>query len=626
MKKFLGLAAVFLCATFTFSVRAGVDCTECHGEDGEPAINISVFQDSVHGDLSCTDCHIGAEKDMDNHPDNLQKPSCSDCHEDVMDSKQHSVHKDLSCSDCHGDIHVLDPEKPVSGDADLIMSMCGQCHADPVDGKGGKSCPNLDLVKKLPPAHSIIKHYQQSAHYLKKNADGSAAATCVDCHNSHSIGSMTDPKSKIYKLNLSGTCGQCHDKIAKQYDESVHGKAVQRGWDESPCCSCCHNSHLILPSDSPDALTSKRLVSEQICLSCHEDQRLLQRYGMVDSAGSTYRDSYHSMANAREGGNAATCVDCHTTHEILKSTNPDSSINSAHVGTTCGQCHKGSTEKFALSYNHKSSLKSGNIINHYVRVSYIWLILLVIGGMILHNIITYIAAVIRSYRKRKGEKMITRMTRGQIIIHTINLLAFLTLVVTGFSLRFSDIPVFQMLTAWLSEGVRALVHRIAGVIMILLFGAHFIRIVMGRADRGVFLAMLPKPKDIRDFKENMKYIFLRTEKRPNFGKVSYIEKMEYLALIWGTLVMVLTGLILWFPTESLHLLPAWAIKASETIHFMEAILATLAIIFWHFFFVIAHPDAYPLDFTFIDGKMPVEEVKHARPDWYEELKDKGKID
>ncbi|MCK5878298.1 MAG: cytochrome b/b6 domain-containing protein, partial [Holophagae bacterium] len=198
--------------------------------------------------------------------------------------------------------------------------------------------------------------------------------------------------------------------------------------------------------------------------------------------------------------------------------------------------------------------------------------------------------------------------------------------VTGFSLRFSDIPVFQMLTAWLSEGVRALVHRIAGVIMILLFGAHFIRIVMGRADRGVFLAMLPKPKDIRDFKENMKYIFLRTEKRPNFGKVSYIEKMEYLALIWGTLVMVLTGLILWFPTESLHLLPAWAIKASETIHFMEAILATLAIIFWHFFFVIAHPDAYPLDFTFIDGKMPVEEVKHARPDWYEELKDKGKID
>jgi len=546
MKKFLGLAAVFLCATFALSVRAGVDCTECHGEDGEPAINISVFQNSVHGDLSCTDCHVGADKDMDNHPDNLKKPSCTDCHEDVVESKQHSVHKDLSCTDCHGDIHTLDPDKPISGDADRIMAMCGKCHAD--------------------------------------------------------------------------------SEIAAQYDRSVHGKAVQRGWDESPTCTGCHNSHLVLPADSPEALTNKRRISEKICLSCHEDQRLVQRYGLTGSIGSTYHDSYHFMANARKGSKAATCVDCHTTHNILKTNNPDSSVNPAHVAQTCGQCHKGATEKFALSYDHKSSLKSGNIINYYVRVSYIWLILMVIGGMILHNILTYFAAVIRSYRKRKDEKMITRMTKGQIIIHTVNFLAFFLLVVTGFSLRFSNIPLFHMLTIWLSEGARALIHRIAAVIMILVFGVHFVRIAMGRADRGAFLAMLPKLKDIRDFKENMRYIFLRTEKRPNFGKVTYVEKMEYLALIWGTLVMVLTGLILWFPTEFLHFLPAWAIKVAETIHFMEAILATLSIIFWHFFFIIAHPDAYPLDFTFLDGKMPVEEIKHARPDWYEELKEKGKID
>jgi len=626
MKKFLGLAAVFLCATFALSVRAGVDCTECHGEDGEPAINISVFQNSVHGDLSCTDCHVGADKDMDNHPDNLKKPSCTDCHEDVVESKQHSVHKDLSCTDCHGDIHTLDPDKPISGDADRIMAMCGKCHADSANAKGGKACPNLDLAKKLPPTHGILKDYRQSAHYLKKKKDGSAAATCTDCHGSHDIGGMTDPKSSIYKLNLSKTCGQCHEKIAAQYDRSVHGKAVQRGWDESPTCTCCHNSHLVLPTDSPEALTNKRRVSEKICLSCHEDQRLIQRYGLTGSIGSTYHDSYHSMANARKGSKAATCVDCHTTHNILKTNNPDSSVNPAHVAQTCGQCHKGATEKFALSYDHKSSLKSGNIINYYVRVSYIWLILMVIGGMILHNILTYFAAVIRSYRKRKDEKMITRMTKGQIIIHTVNFLAFFLLVVTGFSLRFSNIPLFHMLTIWLSEGARALIHRIAAVIMILVFGVHFVRIAMGRADRGAFLAMLPKLKDIRDFKENMRYIFLRTEKRPNFGKVTYVEKMEYLALIWGTLVMVLTGLILWFPTEFLHFLPAWAIKVAETIHFMEAILATLSIIFWHFFFIIAHPDAYPLDFTFLDGKMPVEEIKHARPDWYEELKEKGKID
>ncbi|NOZ13245.1 MAG: hypothetical protein GXO69_06305 [Acidobacteria bacterium] len=626
MKKFLGLAAVFLCATFALSVRAGVDCTECHGEDGEPAINISVFQKSVHGDLSCTDCHVGADKDMDNHPDNLKKPSCTDCHEDQVESKQHSVHKDLSCTDCHGDIHTLDPDKPIEGNAKRITAMCGKCHAGPSGTKKGNSFSDLDLVKKLPPTRDIIKQYHQSAHYLKKNKDGSSAATCADCHGSHDILSKTNPKSTIYKLNISHTCGQCHKKIAKEYDRSIHGKAVQQGWDESPSCVDCHNSHLILSVDSPEALTNKRRLSEKICLSCHEDQRLIQRYSLVDSIGSSYHDSYHSMANERKGSKAATCIDCHTTHDILKPSNPNSSVNPAHVAHTCSQCHKGATEKFALSYDHKSSLKSGNIINYYVRISYIWLILMVIGGMFLHNMLIYISSIIRRYRERNKEKLFPRLTKGQMILHGVNFLAFFTLVATGFSLRFSDVPVLHMLTVWLSEGTRALIHRIAGVTMILIFGVHFFRIATGHSDRGVFLSMLPRLKDIRDFKDNMKYLFLRTEKRPNYGKTTYAEKMEYLALLWGTLVMALTGLILWFPTEALRFLPAWSIKVAETVHFYEAILATMAIFFWHFFFVILNPDVYPLDLTVVDGKMPIEEIKEHRPDWYEELKEKGKID
>ncbi len=626
MKKFLGLAAVFLCATFTLSVRAGVDCTECHGEDGEPAINISVFQNSVHGDLSCTDCHVGADKDTDNHPDNLKKPTCTDCHEEVVESKKHSVHKDLSCTDCHGDIHTLDPDKPISGDADKITAMCGKCHADSAKSKMEKDFPNLEKAGKLPPSRSIVKQYHQSAHYLKKNKDGSAAATCADCHGSHDILSLTNPKSNIYKRNVGHTCGQCHKKIAQMYGKSIHGQAVQQGWDESPTCNDCHNSHLVLPTDSPEALTGKRKLSEEICLSCHEDKRLIQRYGLVGSIGSSYHDSYHSMANARKGSKAATCVDCHTTHDIMKPGNPNSSVNPAHVAATCGRCHKGATEKLALSYDHKSSLKSGNIINYYVRISYIWLILLVIGGMFVHNMLIYLSSIVRKYRKHKKEKTISRLTRGQMIIHAVNFIAFFTLVITGFSLRFSDVPVLHMLTTWLSEGARSLIHRIAGVSMILVFAVHFIRIGMGRADRGAFFAMLPRLKDIRDFKDNMRYIFLRTDKRPRFGKTTYAEKMEYLALLWGTAVMALTGMILWFPTETLNFLPAWSIKVAESVHFYEAILATMSIFFWHFFFVILNPDVYPLDLTFIDGKMPVEEIEEQRADWYEELKEKGKID
>ena len=182
-------------------------------------------------------------------------------------------------------------------------------------------------------------------------------------------------------------------------------------------------------------------------------------------------------------------------------------------------------------------------------------------------------------------------------------------------MRFSHIELFHWLTLWLSEGMRALVHRVAGVIMIALFLAHVIRIIMGKADRRALLAMIPRPKDIRDFKENLNYMLVRTDQRPRFGKVNYMEKMEYLALMWGTLVMILTGIVLWFPEQTLQILPGWSIKVSETIHYFEAILATLAIFVWHFFFVIFNPDIYPLDLTFIDGKIPVEEIKHLRPEW-----------
>jgi len=48
------------------------------------------------------------------------------------------------------------------------------------------------------------------------------------------------------------------------------------------------------------------------------------------------------------------------------------------------------------------------------------------------------------------------------------------------------------------------------------------------------------------------------------------------------------------------------VDVATTVHFYEAILATLAIIVWHLYQVIADPDTYPLNYAFIDGKMSVE--------------------
>jgi cytochrome b subunit of formate dehydrogenase len=85
--------------------------------------------------------------------------------------------------------------------------------------------------------------------------------------------------------------------------------------------------------------------------------------------------------------------------------------------------------------------------------------------------------------------------------------------------------------------------------------------------------------------------------------------MEYWALVWGTIVMVVTGLMLWFKVGVGNILPRWSLDAATAVHFYEAILATLAIIVWHFYQVIFDPDVYPLNWAWYDGKMSVEHYR-----------------
>ncbi len=93
-----------------------------------------------------------------------------------------------------------------------------------------------------------------------------------------------------------------------------------------------------------------------------------------------------------------------------------------------------------------------------------------------------------------------------------------------------------------------------------------------------------------------------SEKKPVFERYSYIEKAEYWALLWGSVVMVLTGALLTFENWTLKTFPKWAYDVASTIHFYEAVLATLAILVWHFYFTIFDPDQYPMNWSMTTGK------------------------
>jgi cytochrome b subunit of formate dehydrogenase len=234
----------------------------------------------------------------------------------------------------------------------------------------------------------------------------------------------------------------------------------------------------------------------------------------------------------------------------------------------------------------------------------------VIGAMAVHNILIFIHDLRERRKEDKTKIKITRFTKNELIQHTVLLLSFIVLAITGFQLKFPDSFWSKWLTDWgMIEPVRQWTHRISAIVMIGLSIWHVVYLIVTARGRDVLKSLFPRGRDLKEAIQNIKYYLHLSKKHPEFDNYNYMEKAEYWALIWGTLVMGLTGFILWFPTIVGDWAPLWVIKVSEIVHYYEAILATLAIIVWHWFFVMFRPREYPLNFTSVDGKMTIIHYK-----------------
>jgi cytochrome b subunit of formate dehydrogenase len=196
------------------------------------------------------------------------------------------------------------------------------------------------------------------------------------------------------------------------------------------------------------------------------------------------------------------------------------------------------------------------------------------------------------------------MEKGQRYQHFILLLSFGVLVITGFALKYPETWFAQALPV--REEMRGIIHRIAGVILIGVSLYHLGYIVFTRTGRRLFTDMLPVPRDATDLLGSFKYYLGLSEQKPSYARFHYGEKIEYLALVWGVFVMGATGLALWCKIQVSHFAPRWVLDIATAIHFYEAILATLAILVWHFYAVILDPDVYPMNWAWYDGKVPIE--------------------
>ncbi|MDI6827338.1 MAG: cytochrome c3 family protein, partial [Armatimonadota bacterium] len=312
-------------------------------------VDAEIIRSSSHKALLCTDCHADLRGTKIPHSPNVATVSCTRCHGKksvdgmrdfiLMCRFAESVHaqgasqskqKTVNCRDCHGthDIRPAhDPHSRVS--RANIVATCSKCHLDPHVAAIHKQ---LDIKK--------IKQYMSSVHgKLTKSHGFLPAAVCTDCHGAHEILSSDNPRSLVNRANVSETCGKCHIKQLKAYNQSIHGEAITNGKLEAATCIDCHGTHLILSISDPSSMVFPTNV-RVTCSNCHENPEIQRKYGIPTNRLSSYDASYHGIANRYGDVLVANCASCHGAHEIRQSNDPLSATNKKNLPKTCAKCHK----------------------------------------------------------------------------------------------------------------------------------------------------------------------------------------------------------------------------------------------------------------------------------------------
>lgn len=416
-----------------------------------------------------------------------------------------------------------------------------------------------------------------------------------------------DPLSGIFKFNVGRTCGKCHAAIAAKFGDSVHGKTLARGNWSSPVCTDCHGIHTI--AKTSDLLRGPRAS----CARCHESVRLTQEFSVAPDRVSSYQASYHGLARKMGSSVAADCSSCHGAHDVLPSADPRSAVNRNNLAKTCGKCHPGAQVNFTRGKIHVVAGEATDVpsrINMWIRRIYIVLILLTIGFMAVHNLIIWWRKA--QAARRSAHRTVVRMNLNQRIQHLVLVTSFTVLVISGFALAWPD-SLFARLFGP-NEELRRIVHRVAAVIMMALGLYHFAYMALTAEGRKGLRDLWMRFSDGRDALAVLRYYLGLSKVKPTFGRFSYAEKAEYWAGMWGTIVMAITGLMIWFSVAVATWIPRWWIDIATTIHFWEAVLATLAILVWHLYHVIFDPDVYPMNWAWYDGKMSEEQYReeHGR--------------
>jgi cytochrome b subunit of formate dehydrogenase len=116
--------------------------------------------------------------------------------------------------------------------------------------------------------------------------------------------------------------------------------------------------------------------------------------------------------------------------------------------------------------------------------------------------------------------------------------------------------------------------------------------------------------DLVELRQMLRYNLGLSDRRPLFGRFSFGEKFEYWALVWGMVIMTVSGTMLWFDNYFVAIVPKGVLDVMLVVHYYEAWLATISILIWHMYSTVFSPALYPMNPSWLTGKMPVEQYRH----------------
>ncbi len=290
---------------------------------------------------------------------------CLGCHEEsarekaapsvATDELRRSAHRTLVCVDCHRDLDRV-PHTPGLAPVD-----CGHCH-------------------EPPPPGSIEDSYV-SRHRREQRQPDVGMPGCIDCHGGHDTFPVLDA-GPTEAVHLVDRCLSCHTDASSEYMNSVHGKGLLAGDRHVPTCASCHPEHLHRGAQERAGVFEAGAVAT--CVSCHDDPGLQEQYALPGDRMKSYLGSYHGTARYLGDTRTADCVSCHGYHDVLPSSDPNSSTHPDNLGETCGGCHPGVTENVAKGRVHVMATKESGTLLYYINFGFRWFTFAVIGGLVGH--------------------------------------------------------------------------------------------------------------------------------------------------------------------------------------------------------------------------------------------------